>query len=171
MTRFPKDPNLVRLLNMSLTAQIKLTVIPACFLLLAWKRWQIAVALYVLATLYNLIDDTSVNPKKDRSWLEFSKDFWIFNRSRKAHNFKLHLDDWQPKPEEDQQYIFALHPHGCMSEFRVLLDSEIQTIFPKLNIRWLAASVLFLLPGVREACFSVFSMCMFFVLLSSKRVF
>lgn len=54
----------------------------------------------------------------------------------------------EEKPES--QFIFAVFPHGCGSEFRVLMEGMLHQVFPNLAergvIRTLAASVLFRIP-------------------------
>ncbi len=55
----------------------------------------------------------------------------------------------------DAQFILAAFPHGCGAEFRVLLEGRIQNVMPNIvgknhNLRTLAASVLFMIPLVRE---------------------
>ena len=54
------------------------------------------------------------------------------------------------------QSIFAVFPHGVNSDFRYLMDGmmydHFADTFNKSPIRTLAASVLFKIPGVRQAC-------------------
>jgi 2-acylglycerol O-acyltransferase 2 len=57
--------------------------------------------------------------------------------------------------KDQQQYLFALHPHGSMSEFRIMLDGQLLKLLPGLQSKqvcWLSASVLFRLPIAREFC-------------------
>jgi 1-acyl-sn-glycerol-3-phosphate acyltransferase len=52
------------------------------------------------------------------------------------------------------QFIIAGFPHGCGSEFRVLMEGIVQNVMPNIvqsnNYRTLAASVLFHIPLIRE---------------------
>mmetsp|Transcript_27180 Transcript_27180/g.59828 ORF Transcript_27180/g.59828 Transcript_27180/m.59828 type:complete len:428 (+) Transcript_27180:186-1469(+) len=52
------------------------------------------------------------------------------------------------------RFILAAFPHGCNSDFRLLMDGILEEAFPNLvendKIRSLAASVLFWIPVVRE---------------------
>lgn len=54
--------------------------------------------------------------------------------------------------EADGQFILAMFPHGTGSDFRVLLQGMLPELFPHFHdkIRSLAASVLFLIPFIRE---------------------
>ncbi|CAM9251088.1 unnamed protein product, partial [Choristocarpus tenellus] len=76
------------------------------------------------------------------------------------HIAQLHLDP-ALAPENmsgEERFVFGLHPHGVMSEYRLLLDGVIRKSFPKLRSwRALAASILFKVPLLREI--SLWSHC------------
>jgi 2-acylglycerol O-acyltransferase 2 len=93
-------------------------------------------------------------------WRNFSKNLFVYGSVLREY-LELLLNDRQlPKKfvkEESldgAQFIFAAFPHGCGSEFRVLMDGVIQQVMPNIiaknNLRVLAASVLFYIPIVRE---------------------
>lgn len=114
---------------------------------------------FILA-LYGLsyFDGAQVNVKKDRTWAYFSKYFFLWRFMREFFPQKLHVPPNFPavsdKPGEKLQYIFGFHPHGTMSDYRLLVDGQFLDQLPGLQgkIRWLAASVLFRLPIAREIC-------------------
>ena len=60
----------------------------------------------------------------------------------------------QQEAMPDAQFILAAFPHGCGSEFRILIEGVLQNVMPNIiaknNLRTLAASVLFHIPIVRE---------------------
>ncbi|KAL3910889.1 MAG: hypothetical protein SGARI_001911 [Bacillariaceae sp.] len=54
--------------------------------------------------------------------------------------------------EENAQYIIAVFPHGTAADYRIAMDGVLDQVFPRIytKIRTLGASVLFLIPVVRE---------------------
>lgn len=89
-------------------------------------------------------------------WRRFSEGYPAFHTVRSY--LRLSFD---PLPKElieaakkdEAQFIFAAFPHGCSSEFRVLMEGMLQNVLPNnlhLKLRALAASVLFRIPIVRE---------------------
>lgn len=48
----------------------------------------------------------------------------------------MHLDPalHPSKMTGDEQFIFALHPHGVLADYRILLDSVIPESFPKVGV-------------------------------------
>ena len=63
----------------------------------------------------------------------------------------------EEEAKADAQFIFAAFPHGCNSDFRVLMDGILRDAMPNIterdNLRSLAASVLlFYIPLMRELC-------------------
>ena len=56
--------------------------------------------------------------------------------------------------EPGAQFVLAAFPHGCASDFRILMDGMLREVCPNLiernAVRTLAASVLFRIPVVRE---------------------
>ena len=86
--------------------------------------------------------------KGTRTWPAFSRHFWLFTFFRQFYRQRVHV----PADFEAEQVILAVHPHGSMADYRVILDGQLIELLPSLGgrIRWLAASVLFRLPVVRE---------------------
>ncbi|CAM9198340.1 unnamed protein product [Ectocarpus sp. 6 AP-2014] len=73
--------------------------------------------------------------------------------ARAYHDFQVHLDPaLEPsKMTGEETFVFGLHPHGVLSDYRMLLDGVTAENFPKLRSwRALAASVLFKFPVCRE---------------------
>ncbi|KAJ1627004.1 diacylglycerol acyltransferase [Pavlovales sp. CCMP2436] len=99
--------------------------------------------------MISYLDDAEINvANKVRTWPSFSKGFWLFTFFRRFYRQHVHV----PVGFKETQVILALHPHGCMADYRVILDGQLIELIPSLagKIRWLAASVLFRLPIVRE---------------------
>ena len=88
----------------------------------------------------------------------FSRGHWMFVRMREYLQLKLHRTDVvQAKLKEAHptgQGIFAFFPHGVNSDFRVLMDGLMYDAFAETYVqspaRTLAASVLFMIPGIRS---------------------
>lgn len=128
----------------------------------AWALWWKPGFSSALLALYALtyFDGAERDIRRKRTWPAFSRGFWLlrFMRGYFPQNVHLHpkflASETASNDGTRQQYIFALHPHGCMSEFRLLLDGQLLDLLPVLGTRicWLAASVLFRLPVVRELC-------------------
>jgi 1-acyl-sn-glycerol-3-phosphate acyltransferase len=53
-----------------------------------------------------------------------------------------------------RRFLFAVFPHGCNSDYRLLMDGMLRAEQPEsgLDVRTLAATVLFRIPLVREIC-------------------
>lgn len=109
--------------------------------------WKLAVPLLVCYA-FSYLDGAEVNVKRCRAWPSFSRRFWLFTFFRKFYRQEVHV----PAGFAEEQIILALHPHGAMADYRVILDGQLLELLPSLrgSIRWLAASVLFRLPIVRE---------------------
>lgn len=130
-----------------------------------WRKPFIALPLIALYAV-SFLDGAEKDTKRRRAWPAYSRRFWLLNFMREYFPQRVHLPKDFPgsKAEEEagtsHQYIFALHPHGCMSEFRMLLDGQLLDLLPGLcgkQICWLAASILFRLPFARE--FVIWSGC------------
>eukprot|EP00536_Pseudo-nitzschia_multiseries_P016343 jgi/Psemu1/299240/fgenesh1_pm.1081_\ len=92
-------------------------------------------------------------------WRKFSERYFFPST---IHRRYLNLSFHKPLPPQlveaeslpDAQFILAAFPHGCNSDFRLLMDGIMREVFPNLvrndKIRSLAASVLFWIPVVRE---------------------
>ena len=87
-------------------------------------------------------------------WRRFSEGFFLFQVMRKYLRIRLICSKnlKQAEMTENAQFIFAMFPHGTASDYRILRDGILHTVFPKTckKIRALAASVLFRIPVVRE---------------------
>jgi 1-acyl-sn-glycerol-3-phosphate acyltransferase len=116
----------------------------------AWAlRFHARVALpLLLAYALTYLDGAERNVKKVRAWPSFSRSFWLFVLFRRFYRQRVHV----PAGFAEEQVILALHPHGSMADYRVILDGQLIELIPSLagKMRWLAASVLFRLPIVRE---------------------
>lgn len=129
---------------------------------IAWSAWhQPYVALpAIFLYAFTFLDGAEKSSKRSRAWPAFSRKFWLFKFMREYFPQRVHIPESFPLAKSttasgEQQYMFALHPHGSFSEFRILLDGQLLELLPGLGGRqicWLAASVLFRLPVVRELC-------------------
>mmetsp|Transcript_21684 Transcript_21684/g.35854 ORF Transcript_21684/g.35854 Transcript_21684/m.35854 type:complete len:327 (+) Transcript_21684:3-983(+) len=105
-------------------------------------------ALYLI---YCLKDGSEHENGKPWGW--FTENFFLFKIMRNYFPISMHLDDkLQPGfMTGEEQLIFAIHPHGTCSDYRIFMDGMLHKTFPKLRSwRTLAAGVLFKLPLVRE---------------------
>jgi len=135
-------------------------VVPGVTVWAAWHRPWVAVPLICLYAI-TLFDGAEKDSKRKRAWPLFGRRFWLFKFMRGYFPQVLHVPKDFPASKapaekgESQQYFFAVHPHGCMSEFRMLMDGQFLDQLPGLEgkqVCWLAASILFRLPICRELC-------------------
>ncbi|KAG7361611.1 diacylglycerol acyltransferase [Nitzschia inconspicua] len=126
-------------------------------LLLAFLRYPFQVGAYILLPYYTYCKVlTRPETKQGTRWQYFSKNFYLFTILR----FYLGLTIHQPLPKrlveaeqtKDAQFIIAVFPHGTASDYRVAMDGMLDQVFPNTydNVRTLGASVLLLIPIVRE---------------------
>jgi hypothetical protein len=97
-----------------------------------------------------------------RPWKSFAIDFPLFRLLRSHLRFSIHIPGsitniygripTTLKEIGATKYIFACHPHGVASDYRVIMDGMLYEALPNLDYRTLGASVLFKLPIVREVC-------------------
>lgn len=54
--------------------------------------------------------------------------------NERRHSAQLHLDpSLEPSNMTgNEQFVFALHPHGILADYRILMDSVIHEYFPKV---------------------------------------
>ncbi|CAM9784452.1 unnamed protein product [Ascophyllum nodosum] len=129
-----------------------------CFLLppvTLWLAWKFPYVIIPPGIAYYILSYDGAELKEGRPWRTFVEKSWVFRLARAYHDMQLHLHpELNPsKMTGEEQFLFALHPHGALSDYRVLMDGVIGEHFPKLRSwRVLAASVLFKLPFVRELC-------------------
>lgn len=113
-----------------------------------------AVLLYVLFVFWSGCSPRS-EYKYGSPWRRFSEHFPPF------HAMRSHLDlGFGPLPKElieaekreGAQFIFAAFPHGCGSEFRILIEGMMHNVLPNVHrkLRALAATILFCIPFIRE---------------------
>jgi len=118
---------------------------------IAWAlafHWKVTLPLLALY-LASYLDGAEVRVKRVRAWPAFSRHFWLFTFMRRVYRQRVHVPAGL---EAEEQIILALHPHGSMADYRAILDGQLLDLLPALRgkMRWLAASVLFRLPIVRE---------------------
>jgi len=92
-------------------------------------------------------------------WRNFSETYYFPGTVMRSY---LNLQMTKPPPsfikaeaQPDAQFILACFPHGCGSEFRILMEGMIQKVMPNIvgkqnKLRTLAASILFMIPCIRE---------------------
>jgi len=92
-------------------------------------------------------------------WRNFSETYYFPGTVMRSY---LNLQITQPPPsfikaeaQPDAQFILACFPHGCGSEFRILMEGMIQNVMKNIvgkqnKLRTLAASILFMIPCIRE---------------------
>lgn len=88
-------------------------------------------------------------------WRKFSEDFPVFHYMRSYLRLSfgpLPNELVEDEKKEGAQFIFAAFPHGCNSEFRILMEGMMHEVLPNIHfkLRALAATVLFRIPFVRE---------------------
>lgn len=92
--------------------------------------------------------------KYSARWEWFSRYFPLLKIFRRFLRMKVIVDGklkvWQSK--ENAQFLFAVFPHGCNSDYRIALDGMLFDALPNVarNVTTLAATVLFRIPMVRE---------------------
>ena len=97
-----------------------------------------------------------LTPHGNAAWPWFSQNFFIFRHLRQTLDITF-LDFPHPTAAATTaaaattvppQYIYACHPHGVASDYRVLMDGMFcqRNVYPKT----LAATILFRLPLIRE---------------------
>lgn len=76
-------------------------------------------------------------------------------KTANAASAQLHLD---PKLEPsnmtgDEKFVFAVHPHGVMSDYRILMDGVVDDYFPKVLAEKINdyTIILFLALGWRDS--------------------
>lgn len=103
--------------------------------------------------------------KDGATWRYFSEKLLPFGGTLRSY---LNLTFEPPAHEfveqealPDAQFVFAMFPHGCGAEYRIVMDGVIQNVMPNIiakdNLRTLAATVLFHIPLIRE--FSLWTSC------------
>ncbi|CAM9612232.1 unnamed protein product [Ectocarpus sp. 4 AP-2014] len=131
-------------------ALVVLVVMPPAILYLAWL---FPYAVVPPAVAYYFLSFDGAERKDGRPWEPFTQQFSVMRLARAYHDFQVHLDPaLEPsKMTGEETFVFGLHPHGVLSDYRILLDGVTAKNFPKLRSwRALAASVLFKFPVCRE---------------------
>jgi hypothetical protein len=134
--------------------------VPLSLLLGCFFFGKYAIAVVGAYALYTNFDASEYGD--GRPWRAFAIDFPLFRVLRSHLRFSIHIPGaisnihgripTSLKEMTDTQYIFACHPHGVASDYRVIMDGMLYEALPNLDYRTLGASVLFKLPIVREVC-------------------
>jgi len=93
--------------------------------------------------------------KNGKPWKAFTEKYILFDKMRKYFPLRFHLCKELNHENMDgkEQFIFAIHPHGTCSDYRIIMDGMISSMIPKLKSwRVLAAGILFKLPIIRQFC-------------------
>jgi len=85
-----------------------------------------------------------------QSWRWFAECEWGYHAFRRFLQFKLHIPEALRVRPKEQTVLFAVHPHGVASDFRILMDGIMYEAFPDRDVLALVSNVLFKLPLVRE---------------------
>jgi 2-acylglycerol O-acyltransferase 2 len=127
------------------------------FLLAGLWLYPFQVGLYVLLPYvsYTKILSAAEFRGEGARWESFTRDFFILNMMRKHLSLNIQpLPDLLVKAEKapNSQFLIATFPHGPNPDYRVAMDGELKKVFPNIHdkISVLAASVLFMIPIVRE---------------------
>mmetsp|Transcript_119887 Transcript_119887/g.344425 ORF Transcript_119887/g.344425 Transcript_119887/m.344425 type:complete len:380 (+) Transcript_119887:75-1214(+) len=87
-----------------------------------------------------------------RPWRWFAEREWGYHAFRTFLSLRLHVPETLRDRPSEQPVVFAVHPHGVASDYRVLMDGMLYEALPGRSIFTLAASILFYIPFVRELC-------------------
>ncbi|CAM9735147.1 unnamed protein product [Ectocarpus fasciculatus] len=131
-------------------ALVVFVVMPPAMFYLAWL---FPYAVVPPAVAYYFLSFDGAERKDGRPWRPFTQQSSVMRLARAYHDFQVHLDPaLEPsKMTGEEAFVFGLHPHGVLSDYRILLDGVTAKNFPKLRSwRALAASVLFNFPVCRE---------------------
>jgi 2-acylglycerol O-acyltransferase 2 len=89
-------------------------------------------------------------------WERFSKDFFLFPKMREFLSLQFRSPNSnsfaKAEASKDAQFVIAVFPHGTAADYRVAMDGVLDQVFPNIytKIRTLGASILFVIPVVRE---------------------
>jgi 2-acylglycerol O-acyltransferase 2 len=126
-------------------------------LLVFMRLWYypFKVGVYLILPYYTYTMVLSRSEHKDGGrWRYFSENFFIFPilRNHLQLNFRVPKALADAERAADAQFVIAVFPHGTASDHRVLMDGMLYNVLPNINekIKVLAASVLFMIPLVRE---------------------
>ncbi|GMH79207.1 hypothetical protein TrST_g6986 [Triparma strigata] len=113
-----------------------------------------AALLYVWLPYYTIGFVSKWSTRDGLQWHWFALNFPVFAILRAHIGLTLEVSKnfSQEEKKKDAKFIFAIFPHGVGSDFRVLLQGMLPSLAPNIHakIRSLAASVLFVLPIIRE---------------------
>ena len=117
-----------------------------------------ALTSYMLIRLLLPCGSFGCEHKDGAPWRYFSENLVPFGailRSYLKFSFKLPPKEFvEQEVLPNAQFVFAVFPHGCGAEYRIVMDGVMQNIMPNIiaknNLRTLAASVLFYIPIIRE---------------------
>ncbi len=119
----------------------------------AWLVWSRVLS---RPDLHPELGDASAAPRRWRRWewatpwRAFSQREWGYDVFRRYLSLRLHVDRELAARDPHSPVIIAVHPHGVASDYRILVDGMLYDALPKRPVYCLAASVLFMLPLIRE---------------------
>jgi 2-acylglycerol O-acyltransferase 2 len=106
-----------------------------------------------------------------KPWRKFSQNHIIFRWARQYLNLRIEMapelrqhgnnpDTTDDNQTQTTRFLFAVFPHGCNSDYRLLMDGMLSSGSGggderqrwRLNVRTLAATILFRIPWIREIC-------------------
>ncbi|GAX10144.1 hypothetical protein FisN_3Lh339 [Fistulifera solaris] len=124
-------------------------------LLLGFYLYPKHVGLFVILPYYTYILALSRPERKySARWEWFSRNFPLLQTFRRYLRMKVIVNDKlkDAQSKEHAQFLFAVFPHGCNSDYRIALDGMLFDAVPNVarNVTSLAATVLFRIPLVRE---------------------
>jgi hypothetical protein len=114
-----------------------------------WHAPQLALPLLVAYT----VQSRSRRPDLDghgAGWRDFSRCGWGYHAFRRYSSFRLDVADSLRARAPTRPCMLAMHPHGCVSDYRIQMDGLLYDALPGRSVLMLAASVVFSLPLVRE---------------------
>lgn len=138
---------------------VNLIAVPviACnvLLLFAFFLYPKQVGFFFILPYYTYILVLSRPERKySARWEWFSRHFPLLRIFRRYLRMKVTVHEKLKAQQSKQnaQFLFAVFPHGCNSDYRIALDGMLFDALPNIgkNITTLAATVLFRIPLVRE---------------------
>lgn len=102
-----------------------------------------------LLIVYGLLLTPRHSATHPSEWPAIARD-WGYRTFREYLPLKIHASDALRAYDPQKLAIFAIHPHGVASDYRLLMDGMLYAALPGRTILTLAASVLFYLPLARE---------------------
>lgn len=95
---------------------------------------------------------TRAELKSGQPWPLFSQRDWGIIALRQFLRLRLHVSEALRRRDNSKPVVVGIHPHGLASDYRVAMDGLLYEALPGRTLLTLGASVLFMLPLVRELC-------------------